>query len=278
MLHLGDYNYLEILRELDHGLYLGSEDGDVLLPRKYVPANARIGDMISVFVYRDSEDRLIATTLEPKAKVDQFAALQVKDVNDFGAFLEWGLEKDLFVPYKNQHDPLYPGQWALVYVYLDENSDRLVGSTKLGPFLNYDPITLQEGDEVQLLIGPEKALGYQVIVNNKYLGMLYRNEVFRPLTPGEYAKGYLKKVREDNKLDVSLQKQGYDEVEQAADLIAQRLKEQNGFLPLTDKSAPEEIYQQLGMSKKTFKKAIGALYKRGHVQLLDNGISLSITP
>ncbi|RNI31525.1 CvfB family protein [Rufibacter latericius] len=278
MLHLGDYNYLEILRDVEHGLYLGSEDGDILLPRKYVPADARIGDMIPVFVYRDSEDRLIATTLEPKAKVDQFACLQVRDVTDFGAFLEWGLEKDLFVPYKNQHDPLFTGQWALVYVYLDDNSDRLVGSTKLGPFLNYDPITLEEGDEVQLLIGPEKALGFQVIVNNKYLGMLYRNEVFRSLEPGTYTQGYLKKVREDNKLDVSLQKQGYDEVLEASEMILARLRAEKGHLPLTDKSTPELIYQTLGMSKKTFKKAIGALYKRGDVQLLPEGISLLNNP
>ncbi|WP_205504138.1 CvfB family protein [Rufibacter psychrotolerans] len=275
MLHLGDYNYLEILRELEHGVYLGSDDGDVLLPRKYVPEGSRPGDMVSVFVYRDSEDRLIATTLEPKAKVDQFACLQVRDVNNFGAFLDWGLEKDLFVPYKNQHDALHPGQWTLVYVYLDENSDRLVGSTKLGPFLSYEPITLDEGEEVQLLIGPEKALGYQVIVNNSYLGMLYRNEVFRPLEPGAYTTGYVKKVREDNKLDVSLQKQGYDEVEQAAQTILQKLKANGGHLPLTDKSAPDLIYQTLGMSKKTFKKAIGALYKKGTVQLQPEGIQLT---
>ncbi|RNI29860.1 GntR family transcriptional regulator [Rufibacter immobilis] len=277
MLHLGDYNYLEILRDLEHGLYLGSDDGDVLLPRKYVPAGAQVGDMISVFVYRDSEDRLIATTLEPKAKVDQFACLQVRDVNNYGAFLDWGLEKDLFVPYKNQHDDLYPGQWALVYIYLDDNSDRLVGSSKLAPYLSYDPISLQEGEEVQLLIGPEKALGYQVIVNNSYLGMLYRNEVFRPLQPGEYTQGYVKKVREDNKLDVSLQKQGYDEVEQAAQTILQRLQAENGWLPLTDKSAPELIYDTLGMSKKTFKKALGNLYKRGAVQLLPQGTQLITT-
>ncbi|MGV3539190.1 MAG: S1 RNA-binding domain-containing protein [Rufibacter sp.] len=274
MLHLGDYNYLEILRELEHGLYLGSDDGDVLLPRKYVPADAQVGGMISVFVYRDSEDRLIATTLEPKAKVDQFACLQVKDINRFGAFLDWGLEKDLFVPYSNQHDELHVGQWALVYLYLDENSDRIVGSTKLAPYLSYDPITLQEGDPVQLLIGPEKALGYQVMVNNKYLGMLYRNEVFKPLQPNEFTQGYVKKVREDGKLDVSLQKQGYDEVGQASQVVLQKLKEENGWLALTDKSAPEIIYQTLGMSKKTFKKAIGALYKQGVVQLQPEGISL----
>jgi predicted RNA-binding protein (virulence factor B family) len=275
MLHLGDYNHLEVLRELEHGLYLGSEDGDILLPRKYIPEGIQIGDMVSVFVYRDSEDRLIATTLEAKAKVGQFGCLQVKDVNDFGAFLDWGLEKDLFVPYSNQHDDLHPGQWALVYVYLDNNSDRIVGATKLAPFLSYDPINAAEGDPVQILIGPEKALGYQVIVNNKYLGMLYRNEVFRELQPGEYTQGYLKKIREDNKLDVSLQKQGYDEVEQAADTILARLTaDEKGWLPLTDKSAPEEIYEAFGMSKKTFKRAIGALYKRGVVQLLPQGISL----
>ncbi|WP_066834216.1 CvfB family protein [Rufibacter ruber] len=274
MLHLGDYNYLEILRDLEHGLYLGSDDGDVLLPRKYVPADAHVGDMLSVFVYRDSEDRLIATTLEPKAKVDQFACLQVKDVSRFGAFLDWGLEKDLFVPYSNQHEDLHVGQWALVYLYLDETSDRIVGSTKLAPYLSYEPITLEEGDEVSLLIGPEKALGYQVMVNNSYLGMLYRNEVFRKLEPNEYTQGYVKKIREDDKLDVSLQKQGYNEVEHAAELILERLKKENGWLPLTDKTAPELIYQTLGMSKKTFKKAIGALYKRGDVQLQPDGVRL----
>ncbi|MFC6997340.1 CvfB family protein [Rufibacter roseus] len=275
MLNLGDYNYLEVLRDVEHGLYLGSDDGDILLPRKYVPEGTAIGDMISVFVYRDSEDRIIATTLEPKAKVDQFACLQVKDVTNFGAFMDWGLEKDLLVPLSNQHEDLHTGQWALVYLYLDENSDRIVGSTKLAPFLSYEPIKLQEGDKVNLLIGPEKALGYQVIVNNSYLGMLYRNEVFRPLQPGEFTQGFVKKVREDDKLDVSLQKQGYGEIEHAADTILQRLKaDKNGFLPLTDKSEPEKIYQTLGMSKKTFKKAIGALYKQGVVQLQPEGIQL----
>ncbi|GAA4313366.1 CvfB family protein [Nibribacter koreensis] len=275
MLHLGDYNHLEILRELDHGYYLGSEDGDVLLPRKYIPQGVHVGDMITVFVYRDSEDRLIATTLDPKAKVDQFACLQVKDISNFGAFMEWGLEKDLFVPYQNQHEPLHIGQWALVYVYLDETSDRLVGSTKLAPFLNYESMPPQEGEEVQILIGPEKALGYQVMVNNGFLGMLYRNEIFKPLVPGDYTQGFVKKVREDNRLDVSLQKQGYDEALEAAEQILAKLKAEGGTLPLTDKSSPELIYKTLGMSKKTFKKAIGALYKRGDVQLLPDSVSLS---
>ncbi len=279
MLNLGDYNYLEVLRELEHGLYLGSDDGDILLPTKYVPAGTNVGDMVSVFVYRDSEDRLIATTLEAKAKVEQFGCLQVKDVNSFGAFLDWGLEKDLFVPYSNQHEPLHPGQWALVYLYLDQTSDRIVGSTKLAPFLNYDPLPDAEGDPVNLLIGPEKALGYQVIVNNKYLGMLYRNEVFRALEPGQQTQGYLKKIRDDGKLDVSLQKQGYDEVTQATELILQHLKAaSDGFLPLTDKSEPEKIYQLLAMSKKTFKKAVGALYKNGQVELSPTGINLLAQP
>lgn len=274
MLNLGDYNYLEVLRELDFGMYLGSEDGDILLPRKYIPEGTAVGDMLSVFVYRDSEDRLIATTLEPKAKVDQFACLQVKDVNNYGAFLDWGLEKDLFVPYQNQFEPLRPGQWTLVYVYLDENSDRMVGTTKLARFLSPEPVTLAEGDAVELLIGPETPIGFKVIVNNQYTGMLYRNEVFRPLQPGERTQGFLKKIREDEKLDVSLQRQGYNEVEHATDTILARLKAGNGWLPLTDKSAPDEIYDALHMSKKVFKKAIGALYKNGTVQLQEDGIKL----
>lgn len=274
MVAIGDYNELEIIKQVDFGVYLDSEDGEILLPAKYLPAHYQLGDRLRVFVYRDSEDRIIATTLEPKAKVGDFAALTAKDVTNYGAFLDWGLEKDLFVPFSNQRDKMQPGRTYTVYLYLDENSDRIVATAKYEKFLNTDAPQLSEGQEVDLLVAGFTDLGIKVIINNQYLGILYKNEVFRPLQLGEKTRGFIRKIREDNKIDVSLQKAGYEEVPDAADQVLQKLKAAGGKLALSDKSSPEEIYAALGMSKKTFKKAIGSLYREGQITLSETNIQL----
>ncbi|GEO06716.1 GntR family transcriptional regulator [Adhaeribacter aerolatus] len=275
MVALGDYNELEIIKQVDFGVYLDSEDGEILLPQKYLPEDYRIGDLIRVFVYRDSEDRIIATTLQPKAKVGDFAALEVKQTSNYGAFLDWGLEKDLFVPFQNQRDKMQPGSKYVVYVYLDENSDRIVATAKYEKYLNKNPEDLREGDEADLLIVGFTDLGIKVIINNCYQGILYKNEVFRQLKLGERTIGYIRKIREDQKIDVSLQRSGYAEVPDAAEQILQKLKASGGRLPLSDNSTPEAIYDTLGMSKKTFKKALGSLYRNGRVIINPDSISIN---
>ncbi len=265
---LGDYNDLEVARETSIGLYLTSDDGDLLLPEKYVAAGTRVGDVVRVFVYRDSEDRLIATTLRPLALVDSFAALAVKDHGPAGPFLEWGLEKDLLLPYRNQRRDLRVGERVLVYVYLDEESDRLVASAKWKQFLKNTPFRGEPGDPVSLLVADETELGYPVIVNGTHQGLLFHNEVFRPLRLGETLPGFLKQVRPDGKLDVRLQREGYGEVEAATDTLLNALRAApGGRLPLGDKSLAEDVYRRVGMSKKVFKKALGALFRQGLVLL-----------
>ncbi|GAA4493640.1 S1-like domain-containing RNA-binding protein [Hymenobacter ginsengisoli] len=267
-MRLGDFNDLEIAREVSIGLYLTSDDGDLLLPEKYRPVGAHVGDVIRVFVYRDSEDRLIATTLEPLAVVDSFAALTVRDVSAAGAFLDWGLEKDLLLPHRNQRQAVRVGERVLVYVYLDEASDRLVASAKWQQFLSPEPFGGAVGEAVQVLVAEETPLGYSVVVNGTHLGLLYHNEVFRPLRVGELLPGHLRQIRPDGKLDVRLGQAGYDEVETAANLVLAALKQRpDGRLPLGDKSLADDVYRRLGMSKKIFKKALGSLYKQGLVVL-----------
>lgn len=275
MVAIGDYNRLTIAKEVDFGVYLDSEDGEILLPAKYVPAEARVGDWLEVFIYRDSEDRMIATTLRPQAKVGDFAALAVKDTNAYGAFLEWGLEKDLFVPFNNQRDKMQPGRTYVVYLYLDDSSDRLVATAKYEKFLEKEDITLTEGEEVNLLVAGFTDLGVKVVIDNKYLGIVYKNEVFRPLHVGDETKGYIKKIRADQKIDVTLQRPGFDEVQAAARVVLEKLHAQQGTLPLSDRSDPDEIYRALGMSKKTFKKAIGTLYRHGQILLEEQAIRLN---
>jgi predicted RNA-binding protein (virulence factor B family) len=261
MLQLGDFNDLEIAREVSIGFYLTSDDGDLLLPEKYRPVGAHVGDVIRVFVYRDSEDRLIATTLEPLAVVNSFAALTVRDVGPPGAFLDWGLEKDLLLPHANQRQAVRVGDRVLVYVYL-------VASAKWQQFLSPEPFEEVVGAPVQLLIAEETPLGYSVIVNGTHAGLLYSNEVFRPLRIGELLPGHLRQVRPDGKLDVRLGQVGYDEVESATNLVLTALRQRpDGRLPLGDKSMADDVYRRLGISKKIFKKALGSLYKQGLVEL-----------
>ena len=267
-MRLGHYNDLEVARETSIGLYLTSDDGDLLLPEKYVPVGTRVGDVLRVFVYRDSEDRLIATTLAPFATADSFAALTVRDHGPNGAYLDWNLEKELLLPYANQRHDLRLGERVLVYVYLDEESDRLVASAKWKQFLSDEPFVGEPGDAVRLLVADETELGYPVVVNGSHQGLLFHNEVFRPLRLGEELPGFLRQVRADGKLDVRLQPEGYAAVDGATAAVLAALRAApNGRLPLGDKSLAEDVYRRVGLSKKVFKKVLGALYRQGLVTL-----------
>lgn len=278
MIEIGKLNTLTALRETSVGVFLGEDgldsDQDVLLPNKYVPRSLAVDETITVFVYTDSEDRPIATTLTPKAQRDEFAYLDVVDVTGVGAFLDIGLEKDLLVPYKEQSRPMDAGYAYVVFLYLDEQTNRLVASSKLNKFLDPDVSALEEGNEVELLAYELTDLGVNVIIDNRYRGLLYENELFKPVYVGDRTTGYIRRVRDDGRVDVSLQKPGYQNVEPNAQRILDILKAQNGFLPLSDNSQPELIYKTLEMSKKTFKKAIGALYRERQIRIETDGIHL----
>lgn len=273
MIELGKTQTLKVNRKASIGLFLG--DGlneEILLPNRYVPEGTGPGDELEVFVYNDSEDRPIATTEKPLAEAGQFAFLQAKSVSGFGAFMDWGLPKDLLVPHRQQAGRMKPGEFYLVYIMRDEITDRLLASTKWEKFLQEDVSALQEGDEVSLLIAEETDLGFKAIINQTFGGLIYHNELFQPLFPGSKAIGYIKKIREDGKVDVSLQKQGFENIGTSVQQLLQALESSGGFLALTDKSEPEEIYARLQMSKKTFKKALGTLYKQRLVELSATGI------
>jgi predicted RNA-binding protein (virulence factor B family) len=273
-------NTLTALRETSVGFFLGEPDSenpqdDVLLPNKYVPTSLAVGDKLDVFLYTDSEDRPIATTLTPHIMRDEFAPLPVVAVSSAGAFLNWGLEKDLLVPYREQSRPMEVGQWYVVYMYLDEDTNRLVASSKVSRFLDDDSSDLVKGDEVDLLAYEATDLGYNVIINDRFQGLLYHSSIFRPIQIGDRMPGFIKHIRDDKLIDVSLQQEGFQNVEPNAQRILDELKANKGFLPLTDHSDPKLIYQTLEMSKKTFKKAVGVLYKERKIVLQSDGIVLA---
>ena len=277
MIELGKINKLKAIRLTPPGMYLaeeGNEEEVVLLPNKYIPKELREDQEIDVFIYRDSEDRLIATTLEPKIKLNEIACLEVKEVNDHGAFLDWGLEKDLMVPYREQQKKMHAGEKYLVYLYLDEDTDRLAATSKIDRFLEWDDLTVRIGDKVELLIGESTDLGVNVIINNIHKGLIYRNEIFKKIFPGDKTIGYIKDIRDDGKIDVSLQIQGYRNIDPSAELVLEKLKANKGFLKLNDASDPEDIMHKLQMSKKTFKKAIGSLFKQRLIAIEEDGIYL----
>lgn len=275
MLKIGNFNTLKVAKEVDFGLYLESDKGEILIPKKYVPEKTQIGDELEVFVYTDSEDRLIATTIHPIAVVGEFAAMTVKDVTDFGAFLDWGIQKDLLVPNNEQHRKLYKGQKTVVRVCLDPRTERVIGVGKLGPFLSKDTSGLEEKQEVSLLIYEETDLGYMAIIDNQYAGMLYRNEVFEDLEVGDRRTGYIRKIREDGKIDLRLNREGVAAIADGKDVVLQKLQAEGGFLPYHDKTDADVIKEVFQMSKKTFKKAIGGLYRDGSIVILENGIKLN---
>ena len=273
---LGTFQALEVLRLVDFGAYLdGEELGDILIPKRYLPEGCKPGDVIEVFIYLDSEDRIIATTEEPLATTGEFALLKVVSVTQVGAFLDWGLPKDLLVPFSEQKTKMQEGSWYVVYIYVDDESRRIVATAKLDKYLDNVPPEYYFGQEVQLMIHSKTDIGYKAIVNNIHWGMLYENEVFRTLKPGEQLTGYIKQVREDEKIDVSLQKPGIESAMDLSDKILLMLKEEGGFLPVTDKSSPETIYSVFGESKKNYKKAVGMLYKNRIITIEPDGIRLN---
>lgn len=277
MLHIGQYNTLKILRDTKVGLFLGSEEtqeDDVLLPNKYVPKEFKIGDDITVFVYLDHEERPVATTLKPYVKLNEFAHLKVNYINKFGAFMNWGLEKDLFVPFKEQARPMEEGKRYLVYCFMDEKTNRMVASSKTQQFLDNDTITVENGQEVDLIVSHITDAGINVIINEKHRGLAYKNEVFEDVKPGIRMKGYIKNVRPDGKIDVSLRKLGVEAIEPSSQIILDELKANRGFLGLNDHSNPEDIKTVLKMSKKVFKKAVGNLYRQKLIEIKEDGIYL----
>lgn len=273
MIELGNYNELEVLRDTSVGLFLGSKTGtEILLPNKYVPKAIEIGDQLLVFCYLDHEERPIATTLKPTVIRNKFGFLQVAEVNKIGAFMDWGLEKHLLVPFSEQRDKMKEGQWYVVHCYMDDISFRLVASNKIDKFLNNENLKVREREEVDLLFTRLTDLGWEVIINDVHKGLVYSNEIFKRVAVGDRTKGYVKNIRPDNKLDISLQAIGEKVLEPAANAIYERLKSHGGFLPLHDKSDPLQIKQELQMSKKTFKKGIGTLYKARKIEIKEDGI------
>jgi len=274
-LEIGKYNTLEILKEVDFGLYLDGGDGlEILLPTRYVPKEAKVGDNIEVFIYKDNDERLIATTERPYGIVGEFKYLKVRDVSSAGAFLEWGIMKDLLVPYREQKAEMKAGHYYLVYIYLDFITKRIAASTRLDKFLDNTPPDYTPNQEVDLIIADKTELGYKAIINNSHWGLLYHNEIFKDLSKGEKSKGYIKEVRDDEKIDLSLYPIGYDKVDGISKQIMNTLASNNGFIPISDKSDANEIYSFFSCSKKSFKKAIGALYKQRFIEIDDTGIKL----
>ncbi len=276
MADVGKYNRLEVRREAEQGFYLAGEgENDILLPRQYAPDGLQSGDEIEVFVYRDSEDRIIATTLKPKASINEFAFLTVVSVTNVGAFMDWGLPKDLLVPFREQVDRMVKGRSYVVYLYLDEATDRVVASAKVNKFLSPVQSELNNGDDVNIMIYRKTDLGFKVIVNDRFSGMIFDNEIFVPIRTGQRLRAFVKQVRGDGKLDIMLQKPGVSARDEVSEKILEYLKENKGTMALTDKSPAELIYSTFGISKRAFKQAIGKLYKEKIIELEPGRIKLA---
>ncbi len=273
---LGRFNTLEVVKAVDFGMYLdGGDDGEILLPTRYVPEDCQVGDWLRVFLYLDIDERLVATTLTPLVQVGEFACLEVAWINQYGAFLNWGLMKDLFVPFGEQKMKMQVGRMYVVYVYLDEDSYRIVASAKVDRYLSKEIATYEAGEEVEILIWQKTDLGFKAIIDNTYSGLLYDSEIFQPLHTGMTMKAYVKQVREDGKIDLELQKAGFKKIDEFSRVLLQYIKDNGGRIALNDKSPAEEIYDVFGVSKKTFKKAVGDLYRGRFVILDDEGIALA---
>ena len=274
---LGEYNLLEVVKEVDFGVYLdGGEDGEILLPTRYVPQGCKPGDVLNVFIYLDMDERLIATTLQPYVKVGEFACLEVAWVNQYGAFLDWGLMKDLFVPFREQKMKMIKGNSYVVHVHLDEDSYRIVASAKVEKYLSKDMPEYNPGDEVEVLVWQKTDLGFKVIVDNKFGGMIFKNEIFTDVRTGMKMTAYIKQVRPDGKIDLELQKGGVKKIEDFADTLLEYIRGNGGSTPLNDKTDADVIYNTFGVSKKTFKKAVGDLYKKRLIVLeVEQGIRLA---
>ena len=274
-IELGKFNQLKVVKFVDFGLYLdGGDDGEILLPLRYVPEGVKEGDELNVFLYLDNEERLVATTQTPLVQVGEFAFLEVNWVNKYGAFLNWGLMKDLFVPFREQKMRMIQGKSYIVYCYQDKESYRLMASAKVNKFLSNEMPPYQEGQEVDILIWQKTDLGFKAIVENKFAALLYNSEIFQPLHTGMRLKAFVKQVREDGKIDLILQQAGPRKVDDFAETLLKYIRDHNGFTSFNDKSDAEEIYETFGVSKKTFKKAVGELYKMRLIILQPEGIRL----
>ncbi|WP_395044419.1 S1 RNA-binding domain-containing protein [Flavobacterium sp.] len=272
---IGQFNTLTIDRDTKVGLFLTDGKEDVLLPNKYVPKVFEIGEEITVFVYLDHEERPVATTLVPYIFLNEFALLRVNYINQVGAFMDWGMEKDILVPFKEQARPMEKGKRYLVYLYMDEKTNRLVASSKTNQFLDNETISVEKGEEVDLIISHITDIGINVIINQIHKGLVYKDEVYDDsIRTGDKMKGFIKLVRPDGKIDVALNKQGFENIEPNSEIILNELRASRGFLRLNDNSNPEDIKTVLKMSKKTFKKAIGLLYKEKLIEIKDDGIYL----
>ena len=277
MLRAGRIQKLTVSRISDYGLYLADEEqNEVLLPNRYISLTDKPGDEKEVFLYHDSEDRLVATTETPLLRVGEAGYLRVVDKTAHGAFLDWGLYgKDLFLPNRNQQGGIIAGRSYIVYLYEDSVTGRCVATCKLKSFINNDSITVAPRQEVDLLVASESPIGYRVIINNRHWGMLYRNQLFRPIAVGDRTKGYVRKLTEDNRIDVSLQQEGFAQVKDSAQTLLRLVRDNGGFLPLNDDSAPEEVVRLTQMSKKVFKRSLGMLLKRGAVTVDEQGIKIN---
>ena len=277
MLRAGRIQKLTVSRISDYGLYLADEEqNEVLLPNRYISLTDKPGDEKEVFLYHDSEDRLVATTETPLLRVGEAGYLRVVDKTAHGAFLDWGLYgKDLFLPNRNQQGGIIAGRSYIVYLHEDSVTGRCVATCKLKSFINNDSITVAPRQEVDLLVASESPIGYRVIINNRHWGMLYRNQLFRPIAVGDRTKGYVRKLTEDNRIDVSLQQEGFAQVKDSAEVLLQLVRDNGGFLPLNDDSAPEEVNRLTQTSKKVFKRSLGMLLKRGAVTVDEQGIKIN---
>ena len=274
MIKVGEYNTLKVAREVSFGLYLDDGSEGILLPKRFVPEAAKVGDELKVFLYHDGEDRLIATTQEPKGILGDIVKLRRISVTPQGAFLDNGLMKDLFVPRSKQQMGMIPNGEYLVKIYLDEQTGRLAATERIESFLSNDVLTVKELEVVDLTVYRRTDIGYVVIINNQHTGVLHHNEIYRDITAGDKFKGFIKKIYPDNRIDVAAGKPGYNRVEDETQKILRLLKENNGYLPYYDKTSPEEIYSFFGMSKKTFKMTVGNLYKQKKISLEKAGIKL----
>lgn len=277
MVKAGEYNKLKVQRMVEFGAYLDDGKDGILLPRRFVPARARPGDTLDVFIYHDSEDRLVATTQKPKAVVGEIAFMEVVSVTRQGAFMDWGLMKDLFVPRSKQLTGMRVGGQYFVKLYVDEQTGRVAATEKIEHYLSNDPLTVKEKDIVKLMIYRRSDIGYVVIINDHHTGVLHFNEIYRDIKPGDTFEGFIKTIRPDNKIDVAVGKPGYQRVEGETEKILRLLNENNGYLPYNDKSDPEEIYSFFGMSKKTFKMTTGNLFKQRKIIFTEGGIKLAET-
>jgi predicted RNA-binding protein (virulence factor B family) len=274
MVKVGQYNTLKVVKQVDFGFYLDGGEEEILLPKRFVPAGLQPDDELTVFIYHDNDGRLIATTQQPIAVVGEIAMMEVADINAAGAFLKWGIMKDVFIPIALQEDRMKQGDKRLVMLFIDEKTGRVTATEKIDKYLSNYELTVQDNDAVDLVVFQKTDIGYKVIVNSKHMGVIHSNEIFRELQVGEKLKGFVKHVRPDNKLDISPGVKGYTRVPAEEEKILSLLKNNNGYLPYNDKSGPEDIYAFFGMSKKTFKMTLGALYKKRLVSFTQTGTKL----